>query len=70
MAASEYQAGEYQRLEIKQYPSRSLRETAEGKYWRRFKAPIVAQQVCHRHQCTATTQAAHPGRRNHNFERV
>jgi U3 small nucleolar RNA-associated protein 15 len=44
-ASNEYQAGEYQRLDIKQYPSRSLRETAEGKYWRRFKAPIVAQQV-------------------------
>lgn len=41
----DYEAGEYQKLAIKQYPARALRETAEGRYWKRFKAPVVAQQV-------------------------
>jgi hypothetical protein len=31
---------------VKQYPARTLRETAEGKYWKRFAAPSVAKQVC------------------------
>jgi len=41
---SEYQPAEYQKLDVKQYPTRALRETAEGKFWRRFKAPIVSKQ--------------------------
>lgn len=41
----EYEAAEYQKLEIRQYPPRSIRETAEGKYWKRFKTPVVAKQV-------------------------
>mmetsp|Transcript_5412 Transcript_5412/g.11948 ORF Transcript_5412/g.11948 Transcript_5412/m.11948 type:complete len:530 (-) Transcript_5412:1074-2663(-) len=40
----EYEPAEYQRLEIRQFPARTLRETAEGKYWRRFRAPTLAQQ--------------------------
>lgn len=39
------QPGEYQKLVIKQFPPRTLRETAEGAYWKRFKAPVLAQQV-------------------------
>lgn len=42
---AEYDVGEYQRLEIRQYPARTLRETAEGKYWRRFKSPSIVKQV-------------------------
>ena len=41
----DYDAGEYQKLAVRQYPPRALRETAEGRYWRQFKAPVVAQQV-------------------------
>jgi U3 small nucleolar RNA-associated protein 15 len=41
----EYEAGDYQKLQIKQYPARTTRETAEGKYWKQFKAPVVAKQV-------------------------
>jgi hypothetical protein len=41
----DYEAGSYRRLVVKQYPARSLRETAEGKYWKRFAAPSVAKQV-------------------------
>ena len=41
----DYEAGEYQKLVVRQYPPRALRETAEGRYWRQFKAPVVAQQV-------------------------
>ncbi|KXZ44237.1 hypothetical protein GPECTOR_70g467 [Gonium pectorale] len=40
----EFEAGEYQKLQVRQYAPRSIRETAEGKYWRRFKAPIVSKQ--------------------------
>jgi U3 small nucleolar RNA-associated protein 15 len=36
---------EYQKLQLKQYPARAERETAEGKYWRRFRAPSVVKQV-------------------------
>ena len=36
---------DYRKLVIKQYPPRALRETPEGRYWRRFKAPVLAQQV-------------------------
>ena len=41
----EYEAGSYRKILVKQYPARSLRETAEGKYWKRFAAPSVAKQV-------------------------
>ncbi len=41
----EYEAGDYQKLQIKQYPPRTIRETAEGKYWKRFKAPTVTKEV-------------------------
>ncbi|KAK9801858.1 hypothetical protein WJX73_002537 [Symbiochloris irregularis] len=41
----EYEPAEYRKLVIKQYPPRALRETPEGRYWRRFKAPVLAQQI-------------------------
>eukprot|EP00898_Chlorokybus_atmophyticus_P008774 jgi/Chlat1/8899/Chrsp92S08207 len=37
-------AGEYKPLRIKQYPASSARETAEGKFWRSFKAPVSHNQ--------------------------
>ncbi|MEW5302577.1 MAG: hypothetical protein WDW36_005346 [Sanguina aurantia] len=40
----EYEAGDYQRLQLRQFPPRSLRETAEGKFWRRFQTPVNASQ--------------------------
>ena len=49
------QPGEYQKLVIKQFPPRTLRETAEGAYWKRFKAPVLAQQVA---SCTAPQDVA------------
>ncbi|KAK9905478.1 hypothetical protein WJX75_000621 [Coccomyxa subellipsoidea] len=39
------QPGQFQKTVIKQYPARTLNETAESRYWRRFRAPTVAQQV-------------------------
>lgn len=36
---------EYQKLAIKRYPARALRETAEGKYWKQFKSPALAKQI-------------------------
>ena len=41
----EYEAGEYRKLAIKRFPTRSIRETAEGNYWKQFKAPVFAKQV-------------------------
>lgn len=41
----DYEAGEYKRLSIRQFPARELRETAEGKYWKQFRAPLSAQQA-------------------------
>lgn len=41
----EYERGTYQKLPIKQYAPRELAETAEGRYWRQFKAPISTKQV-------------------------
>jgi hypothetical protein len=41
----EFEAGNYQKLVVKQFPARSIRETAEGKYWKQFKAPVFAKQV-------------------------
>ena len=43
---AEFEPAEYQKLAVRTYAPRSLRETAEGKYWRRFKAPVTAKQVC------------------------
>ncbi|KAK3269238.1 hypothetical protein CYMTET_22303 [Cymbomonas tetramitiformis] len=37
--------GTYKKLQIKQFPVRGLRETAEGRYWRGFESPQVVQQV-------------------------
>ena len=41
----DYEPAEYRKLTLKQFPARSLRETAEGKYWKRFRNPVNAQQV-------------------------
>jgi hypothetical protein len=49
----EYDTTEYQKLQVKQYPARTLRETAEGKYWKQFKQPVVAQQVCKFSPCAS-----------------
>lgn len=43
----EYESGSYLKLQVKQFPARSIRETAEGKYWKQFKAPVFAKQVRH-----------------------
>ena len=37
--------GEYTRLHVPAYPPRALRETAEGRYWRRFHKPRLLQQA-------------------------
>lgn len=42
----EHEPGGYLKLQAKQFPARTLRETAEGKYWKQFKAPVFAKQVC------------------------
>jgi hypothetical protein len=41
----EYEAAEYQKVQIRSYAPRSIRETSEGKYWKRFKTPVVAKEV-------------------------
>ena len=41
----EYDPADYRKLVVKQYPPRALRETPEGRYWRRFKTPVLARQV-------------------------
>ena len=41
----EDQPGQYQKVVIKQYPAREQPETAESKYWRRFRAPVAQKQV-------------------------
>ena len=38
-------AGTYQKLEIKRFAARAQRETAEGRYWRAFQAPVAVQQA-------------------------
>lgn len=38
-------AGDYVKLQVKQFPARSIRDTAEGKYWKRFQAPTTTQQI-------------------------
>ena len=37
--------GEYQKLPVKRYPALALRETPEGKFWRRFQNPKITTQV-------------------------
>ena len=61
--AAEFEPSEYQRLQARSYPARSLRETAEGKYWRRFKAPLVSKQVrAQRASCfAAAADSVHDG---------
>ena len=52
-----YAAGEYAKLAPRRYPPRALRETPEGRYWRRFRAPTVAPQfgpVTHLDYCRAS----------------
>lgn len=44
----DYEPAEYRKLTLKQFPARALRETAEGKYWKRFSNPVNAQQVRYR----------------------
>ncbi len=36
---------DYQKLAILLYPQRSLRETAEGRYWKQFRGTQTLQQV-------------------------
>lgn len=60
----EHDPGGYLKLQVKQFPARSLRETAEGKYWKQFRAPVFAKQVrgqCHVWLCAAICAACcHP----------
>ncbi|DBA71319.1 hypothetical protein WJX79_008210 [Trebouxia sp. C0005] len=41
----DYEPAEYRKLTLKQFPARALRDTAEGKYWKRFSNPVNAQQA-------------------------
>lgn len=52
----DYEPAEYRKLALKQYPPRALRETAEGKYWKRFGSPVSHQQV----RCAQSAAALHP----------
>ena len=36
---------EYRKLALVQYPALGLKETAEGRYWKRFGGAVNAQQV-------------------------
>ncbi|CAG9465283.1 unnamed protein product [Pedinophyceae sp. YPF-701] len=36
--------GEYIKLQPKRYPARAIRETAEGRYWRKFATPVVHKE--------------------------
>ena len=44
MAASDHD-GTYLKLPVKRYAPRSIRETAEGRYWRAYKSPALLNQV-------------------------
>eukprot|EP00850_Spirogloea_muscicola_P010898 SM000065S20247 [mRNA] locus=s65:630316:634174:- [translate_table: standard] len=44
-AAAEPAAGQYRKLQPKRFPPRARRETAEGRFWRSFGAPLDLQQV-------------------------
>jgi hypothetical protein len=37
--------GEYRKLRVPVYAPRVQRETAEGRYWRRFHSPKLVQQA-------------------------
>lgn len=39
---------DYQKVQIKTFPAKSIRDTAEGRYWRRFQAPKTTEQVRNR----------------------
>jgi hypothetical protein len=39
------QPGQYRKVEIRRFPARALRETAEGRYWRAFQPPLTAPQA-------------------------
>ena len=41
----EVTAGEYTKLAIPTYAPRALGETAEGRFWRGFRAPKLLQQA-------------------------
>lgn len=48
--------GTYLKLPVKRYAPRSIRETAEGRYWKAYKAPSLINQVaqvtsCHFTEC-------------------
>ena len=58
MEADGTAAGEYRRLDIKQYAPRSIRETAENKFWKKFKAPVIAKQVRRRAEHVAVPASA------------
>jgi U3 small nucleolar RNA-associated protein 15 len=38
-------AGEYTKLRVPTYAPRALKETAEGRYWRAYRAPTILQQA-------------------------
>ena len=44
MAASNHD-GTYLKLPVKRYAPRSIRETAEGRYWRQYRSPALLNQV-------------------------
>jgi U3 small nucleolar RNA-associated protein 15 len=44
MAATDHD-GTYLKLPVKRYAPRSIRETAEGRYWRAYKSPALLNQV-------------------------
>ena len=37
--------GEYRKLQPKKFEPRSIRETAEGRYWRAYKSPALLDQI-------------------------
>ena len=41
----DYEPTDYSKVAIREYPARTIRETAEGRYWKQFKAPVLAQQA-------------------------
>ena len=59
----EDQPGQYQKAVIKQYPAREQQETAESRYWRRFRAPVAHKQVppCPTFGCCSTQSQGEQG---------
>ena len=41
----DHHEGTYLKLAVKRYAPRTLRETAEGRYWRAYKSPALIHQV-------------------------